>query len=78
MSTYTIEDLRDILFATIEKVGSGDMDLDRAKHIAELGQVMVNSGKVEVDFLRTTGSSADSKFFGSAERTQAQALEHKP
>ena len=31
------------------------MDIERAKAVAEVAQVVVNSAKVEVDFLRITG-----------------------
>lgn len=54
MSTQTIEDLRAILFATIADVRSGALPLDKAQMINDLSQVMVNSAKVEVDFLKVT------------------------
>lgn len=51
-----IEDLRNHLFATIEGLldEENPLDLDRAKAIAEVGQVIVNSAKVEVDFIKAT------------------------
>ncbi|MGN6383696.1 MAG: hypothetical protein ACTHMK_13920 [Dyella sp.] len=53
-----IEDLRNHLFATIEGLLDAEkpMDLERAKTVAEVAQVMVNSAKVEVEFLRATDS----------------------
>jgi hypothetical protein len=33
------------------------MDLDRAKTIADVAQVVINSAKVEVDFIEAVGSS---------------------
>lgn len=52
-----IEDLRNHLFVTIEALLDEEkpMDIDRAKAIADVAQVMINSAKVEVDFIRTTG-----------------------
>lgn len=50
----TIADLRDILFSTIEGVKAGTMPLDKAKVISDLSQVMVNSAKIEVDFIKAT------------------------
>jgi hypothetical protein len=52
-----IEDLRNHLFATIEALQDPDkpMDLERAKTIATVGQVIINSAKVEVDFLNKVG-----------------------
>jgi hypothetical protein len=52
MARNKIEDLRDHLFETIEMIKEGDMELDKAKAIAELAQVIVNSAKIEVDFMK--------------------------
>lgn len=52
----TIEDLRAVLFETIASVRDGTMPLDRAKTISDLSQVMVNSAKVEVEFVKATSS----------------------
>jgi len=50
-----IQDLRRHLFAAIEGLLDKDkpLDIDRAKAVADVAQVAVNSAKVEVDFLRT-------------------------
>lgn len=53
MARNKIEDLRNHLFETIEMLKDGDIELDKAKTIADLAQVVVNSAKVEVDFLKT-------------------------
>lgn len=52
-----IEDLRNHLFATLEALQDKDnpMDLDRAKTIAEVSQQIINSAKVEVEFLEVVG-----------------------
>ena len=47
-----IQDLRNHLFEAIEKVKDGDMPLDRAKVVAELAQVIINSAKAETDHLK--------------------------
>lgn len=54
-----IEDLRNHLFATIEDLRDKDnpMELDRAKMIAEVGQVIINSAKAETEFLNIVGGS---------------------
>lgn len=59
-----IEDLRNHLFETIEALKDADkpMDVDRAKAIAEAAQVIVNSAKVEVDFMRAIGSQKGTGF----------------
>lgn len=54
-----IEDLRNHLFEALEKLSDDEspMDLERAKTIAEVAQVIVNSAKVEVDFMSKVGGS---------------------
>ncbi len=53
-----IEDLRNHLFATLEALRDKDhpMELDRAKAIADVAQTIINSAKVEVDFIEATGA----------------------
>ena len=50
-------DLRNHLFATLEALQDEDkpMDIDRAKAIADVGRVLVETAKVEVAFLDATG-----------------------
>lgn len=54
-------DVRNILIEAMEKLNdkeamdAGDMTIERAKALVDLGQVIVNSAKVEVDFLQTIG-----------------------
>lgn len=62
-----IEDLRNHLFETIEALKDAEkpMDIERAKAIADVAQVVVNSAKVEVDFLRALDSSQDTGFIQS-------------
>lgn len=52
-----MQDLRDHLFATLEALQDPDkpMDLERATVIAKTAQVLVNSAKVEVDFVKVAG-----------------------
>ncbi|MFC4822243.1 hypothetical protein [Dokdonella ginsengisoli] len=75
-------DLRNHLFATIEAVLDLDepMDIDRARVVAELAQVAINSAKVEVEYLRVTmgvkgtGFILDDASVPSAEPPQRPAL----
>ena len=52
MARNKIEDLRDHLFEIIEMLKENDMELDKAQAIADIAQVIVNSAKVEVDFIK--------------------------
>jgi hypothetical protein len=64
MPKNKIEDLRNHLFATLEALQDEDkpMEIDRAKTIADVAQVIVNSAKIEVDFIRATGRSQGTGF----------------
>lgn len=57
-TTNTISDLREHLFETLAALKNPEkpMDLDRAKTIAEVAKVIVESAKAEVSFLATTGA----------------------
>ena len=54
-----IDDLRDHLFETLEALRDEHkpMELDRAKAIADVARVIVESAKVEVQMLEVTGAS---------------------
>ena len=52
-----IEDLRNHLFAALEALGDKEspMDIERAHAIADVAQTIINSVKVEVDYLKIAG-----------------------
>lgn len=54
MAKNKIQDLRDHLFETIELLKDDDskMTIDRAKAIAEVAQAIINSAKLEVEFIK--------------------------
>lgn len=60
----TIADLRKHLFDTIAALKDAEkpMEIERAKTIADVAQTIINSAKVEVDFMRMRGE--DSKGTG--------------
>lgn len=59
-----IEDLRNHLFATIEALLDEDnpMDVTRAKAVSNAAQAIINSAKVEVDFLKVAGGEGSGFF----------------
>lgn len=59
-----IEDLRNHLFAALEGLADPDkpMELDRARAIADVGRVIVDSAKAEVEFIKATGRTAGTGF----------------
>jgi hypothetical protein len=52
-----IDDLREHLFATLVALRDGSMEIARAKAIAEVAQVVINSAKVEVDYINAAGGT---------------------
>ena len=54
--------LQDILMQSIKDVRSGSMETSTAKAINEIAQTLINSAKVEVEFMRATKRS-ESRFF---------------
>jgi len=50
----TIADLRETLFATMYALRDGSMDVDKARQINEVARTLVETAKVEVDYLRVT------------------------
>jgi hypothetical protein len=64
MPKNKIEDLRNHLFATLEALQDEDkpMEIDRAKAIADVAQVIVNSAKIEVDYIRAIGRTEGTGF----------------
>lgn len=68
-----IEDLRNHLFATLEALHDEEkpMDIQRAKAISEVAQTIINSAKVEVDFIEATGGTSGSGFIPERPRETA-------
>lgn len=64
MPKNKISDLRDHLFETIEALKDPDhpMDLGRARAIADVARVVIDSAKVEVEFLSVTGGLKSTGF----------------
>jgi len=51
----TIQDLRETLFATLRGLNDGSIDIERAKAVGDISQTIINTGKLEVEFMRQTG-----------------------
>ena len=59
-----IKGLRDIMFDTLRGVKDGSIKIETAKAINDTAQTIINSAKVEVEFLKATGSPASTGFIG--------------
>lgn len=66
----TLDDLRNHLFETIEALKDPDnpMDVERAKTISSVAQTIINSAKVEVQYLEATGHDSAGRFFPAGPR----------
>lgn len=70
-----ITTLRDRLFETLDalKDKENPMEIERAKAVSDIAQVIINSAKVEVDYARATGSTV-SGFIGQSESITGQRM----
>lgn len=59
MSSYTIDDLREVMFRTLRDLQDKEkpLEVERAMAIKEVAQTIINSAKVEVEHMRVSGSS---------------------
>lgn len=59
-----MQTLRDHLFDTLKGLKDGSLEVEKAKVIGDISQVLINTAKVEVDFIRAN-SGGKSEFFAS-------------
>lgn len=64
-----MDDLRNHLFAQLERLGDETLtpeqiakEIERAKAVSDVSQTLINSAKVEVDFIRAIGGERASPF----------------
>jgi hypothetical protein len=70
----SMDDLRDHLDHLMKRLRDDTdttLDLDRAKLLIEAGQTVINSAKVEVDFMRVSGQMTDTGFIPVVAQQQA-------
>lgn len=62
MPKNKIEDLRNLLFETMERLLDDDdkMDVDRARAVARVGSTIIESAKAELQFLKQAGRGKSS------------------
>jgi hypothetical protein len=73
-------DLRNHLFEVMEALKDEEkpMELTRAKAVVDVAQTLINSAKVEVDFLNAIDSSEATEFFDMARIERRRSLAHPP
>ena len=69
-------DLRNHLFSALEGLADKEhpMDIERAKAVAEVAKVIVDSAKVEVDFMREFNIEHGTGFLPEGEAVQNKVL----
>jgi len=75
MDQRTIANLREQLFKTLDALADKDkpMEIERAKMICETAQTIINSAKVEVDYMRVSGGTS-SGFLDTTKKSEKPAL----
>ena len=64
--TAGMASLQDIIMQSLRDVRAGTLDVPKAKAVNDLAQTLINSAKVEVEFLRATKRTR-SRFFADQE-----------
>lgn len=70
-----IEDLRNHLFIALEGLADKDnpLDINRAKAISNVANSVIQSAKVEVDYIRATDSLEKMSFLGTKPALESPA-----
>jgi hypothetical protein len=62
MARNKINDLRDHLFSALERLDNDELtmeelnkEIEKAQAVAQIGSVIIQSAKIEVDYLKATG-----------------------
>jgi hypothetical protein len=76
----TIGDLRDHLFETLEALRDDEkpMDIARAKAVADVAKTIIDTGKLEVDFMKATGGVSGSGFIPDETAVTPKQLNGRP
>lgn len=60
-----IKTLRQHLFDTLDDLRNNKIDIERARAIGDTAQTIINSAKVEVDYMKVSGQTVDSGFIST-------------
>ena len=72
----TITGLRTIMFDTLRGLGNKTVDVEQAKAISNLSQVIINSVKAEIDFAKVTGLNPQSEFIPALPPPTEKGITH--
>lgn len=62
MPKNKIQDLRNHLFETLEMLKDGDMDVSTASAIADVSRAIIDTAKVEIQYIKAIESNQKSLF----------------
>jgi len=62
MTKNKIQDLRNHLFETLEMLKDGDIEIDRAIAIADVSRAIIDTAKVEIQYIKAIESNQKSLF----------------
>ena len=65
MNGDNLTTLRALLFETLRSVKDGSLDIERARGVNEIAKTLVDTAKVEVDFVRATDGTQSPFIAGS-------------
>lgn len=69
-----INDLRTTLFDTLQGIKDGSIDLDKARAINEVSKTIIDTAKVEVDYLKVNGGGESAFVEGIAHDKLPQGI----
>lgn len=72
----SMDDLREHLFATLRGLQDKDapMDIERARAVANVAGVLIDSARVEVEYSKVTGTETGSRFLAAPKDADEPAL----
>lgn len=76
--SHTLNDLRRNLFETLQGIKDGTIELDKARAINEVSKTIIDTAKVEVEYIKTLGGEGHSTFIPTADQPVRPPLPSEP
>jgi hypothetical protein len=69
MQNNTIKELREHLFDALRGLKDGSIKIETAQAMSDVSQTIINSAKMEVDYLKATGNTSAALTFVDVQET---------
>lgn len=69
MQSNTIKELREHLFDALRGLKDGSMNIETAEAMSTVSQTIINSAKMEVDYMKVTGNTSQALTFVDVQET---------